>query len=140
LLNSTPEGGWIVQSRAAFKSADVTGLELIVKPLASIAGSGAEESASGVRGAKRRPLVSETVIGPWHNGKTVRDRPQFAGLGTPAPDKTRQFVWAVGARSISIQCRPLARYWYLKSISFPGPAFRRQRRGPRLIGRAWARN
>jgi hypothetical protein len=84
-------------------------LELIVKPLASIAGSLVlEESKLPECAGKRRPLVSETVIGPWHNEKTVRkDQPQFVwSLGTPVlPDKDGNFVLrTLAPGSISIQC------------------------------------
>ena len=43
---------------------------------------------------KRRPLLGETVVGPWHNEKTARkDQPQFVwGLGGPTlPDKDGNF-------------------------------------------------
>ena len=64
---------WVDHSeprRIQVRGADVTGLELIVKPLASIAGSLVlEESKLPECAGKRRPLVSETVIGPWHNEK-----------------------------------------------------------------------
>jgi len=105
------------------RGADVTGLELIAKPLASIAGSIVlEESKLPECAGKRRPLLSETVVGPWHNEKTVpKDEPLFLyGMGGPVvPDKDGSFVLHnLAPAQYRFNVRPLAKYWYLKSIAW----------------------
>jgi Carboxypeptidase regulatory-like domain len=119
-------GGWIVSEprRIQVRGADVTGLELITKPLASIAGSLVlEDSKLPECAGKRRPLLSETVIGPWHNEKTMpKDQPPFLyGFGAPTlPDKDGSFVLRnLAPAQYRFNVRPLAKYWYLKSISWP---------------------
>jgi hypothetical protein len=106
------------------RGADVTGLELIAKPLASVAGSIVlEESKLPECAGKRRPLLSETVIGPWHNEKTVaKDQPPFLyGMGGPTvPDRDGSFVLRnLAPAQYRFNVRPLAKYWYLKSILWP---------------------
>lgn len=121
-----PSAGWTISEsrRIQVRGADVTGLELIVKPLASIAGSLVlEDSKLTECAGKRRPLLSETVIGPWHNEKNVpKEQPQFVwSLGTPTlPDKDGNFVLRnLASGQYRFNVRPLAKYWYLKSISWP---------------------
>jgi Carboxypeptidase regulatory-like domain len=145
----TGTGGWIVSEsrRIQVRGADITGLELMVKPLASIAGSLVlEESKLPECAGKRRPLVSETVVGPWHNEKTVRkDQPQFLwSLGTPAlPDKDGNFVLrSLAPGQYRFNARPLAKYWYLKSMSWPTGATSASAKGaapdrPRDAARNW---
>jgi hypothetical protein len=118
--------GWIVSEsrRIQVRGADVTGLEVVVKPLASIAGNLVlEESKLPECAGKRRPILGETVIGPWHNEKAVaKDRPGFVwGLGTPTlPDNDGSFVLrSLAPGQYRFNVRPLAKYWYLKSISWP---------------------
>jgi hypothetical protein len=145
----TGAGGWVVSEsrRIQVKGADVTGLELILKPLASITGSLVlEESKLPECAGKRRPLVSETVIGTWHNEKTVRkDQPQFVwSLGTPVlPDKDANFVLrTLAPGQYRFSARPLAKYWYLKSMSWPTGATPASAKGdapdrPRDAARNW---
>jgi len=122
----SPAGGWIVSEprHIQVRGADITGLELIAKALASIAGSiMLEESKLPECAGKRRPLLSETVIGPWHNEKTVpKDQPPFLyGMGGPTvPDKNGSFVLRnLAPAQYRFNVRPLAKYWYLKSITWP---------------------
>jgi hypothetical protein len=122
-------GGWIVSEprRIQVRGADVTGLDLIAKPLASVAGSIVlEDSKLPECAGKRRPLLSETVIGPWHNEKTVpKDQPPILyGMGAPTlPDKDGRFLLRnLAPGQYRFNVRPLAKYWYLKSISWPTAA------------------
>ena len=120
---------WIVSEprRIQIRGADVSGLELIPRPLASIAGSLLlEDSKLPECQGKRRPLMSETVIGPWHNEKIVpKDQPQYLfSMGAPTiASRDGSFTLrglAPGQYRFSV--RPMAKYWYLKSISWPAPA------------------
>ncbi len=121
--------GWIVSEprRVQVRGADVSGLELVVRPLASIAGDLVlEDSKLPECQGKRRPLLGETVIGAWHDEKTVpKDQPAFLyGMGSPTlPDKSGKF-WLrnLAAGKYRFSVRPLAKYWYLKSISWPTTA------------------
>jgi hypothetical protein len=105
-----------------------------------------EESKLPECAGKRRPLVSETVIGTWHNEKTVRkDQPQFVwSLGTPVlPDKDANFVLrTLAPGQYRFSARPLAKYWYLKSMSWPTGATPASAKGdapdrPRDAARNW---
>jgi hypothetical protein len=107
--------------RVKVRGADVTGIELTTKPLASIAGRVTlEESKAPECKGKRRPLFGETVITPWHNEKNAtKDQPQFPwSLGAPAlPDKQGDFVLRnLASGQYRFNTRPFAKYWYLQSI------------------------
>ncbi len=117
---------WIISEprRIQVRGADVTGLELIAKPLASVAGSIVlEESKLPECAGKRRPLLSETVIGPWHNEKIIpKDQPSFLySMGGPTvPDKDGSFVLRnLAPAQYRFNVRPMAKYWYLKSVLWP---------------------
>ena len=119
-------GEWILSEprRIKVKGADVTGLELMASPLGSIAGHVAlEDSKAPECKGKRRPLFGETLVGPWHNEKTAaKDQPQFVwGLGGPTlPDKQGDFTLRnLAPGQYRFITRPMAKYWYLKSISWP---------------------
>src|SRR5437667_10023213 len=65
--------------RVQVRGADVTGIELTVRPQGAITGHVAlgESKALEYKG-KRRPLWGETLNPPWHNEKnTDRDQTQF---------------------------------------------------------------
>ena len=124
-----PGGGeWVVSDprRIRVKGADLTGIELTAKPLGSITGRVAlEESKSPDCKGKRRPLFREMVVSSWHNEKNAApDQPAFMwGLGVPVlPDQQGDFHLrnlAPGQYRFNV---PLtAKYWYLKSISWPSP-------------------
>ena len=107
--------------RVKVRGADVTGIELTTKPLASIAGRlTLEESKAPECQGKRRPLFGETVITPWHNEKNAtKDQPQFPwSLGAPAlPDKQGDFILRnLASGQYRFNTRPFAKYWYLQSI------------------------
>lgn len=113
--------------RIKVRGSDITGLELSVKPLASITGRVAlEESKVPECNGKRRPVFAETLITPWHNEKnSPKDQPQFGwSLGSPIfPDKQGDFTMRnLAPGQYRLNVRPLAKYWYLKSISLPSSA------------------
>lgn len=124
-----PGGQWAVSEprRIRVKGADITGLELIAKPYGTIAGRVVlEDSKAPECQGKRRPLFSELVVGPWHNEKSApKDQPQFIwGMGGPTlPDKQGDFAMRnLAPGEYRFNVRPEAKYWYLKSISWPSPA------------------
>ena len=108
--------------RVKVRGADITGVELTVKPLGSIAGHlELEESKVLECKGKRRPLFGETLITPWHDEKAAtKDQPQFPwSFGSPAfPDKQGDFTLRnLAPGQYRFHTRPLAKYWYLQSIS-----------------------
>ena len=113
--------------RITVKGADISGLELIAKALGSVSGHVVlEESKAPECKGKRRPLFGETLVTPWHNEKTAaKDQPQFLwGLGGPTlPDKQGEFTLRnLAPGQYRFITRPMAKYWYLKSISWPSSA------------------
>jgi carboxypeptidase family protein len=120
-----PSGEWALSEfrRVKVRGADISGVELIIKPLASISGRiFLEESKAADCKGKRWPLFGETLITPWHDEKiATKDQPQFPwSLGGPAvPDKQGDFTLRnLAPGQYRFHTRPLAKYWYLQSISF----------------------
>jgi hypothetical protein len=110
--------------RIVVKGADVTGIELLTKPLASITGKVIlEPSKDPECKGKRRPVLAETLIVPLLNSeknKTDELRP-IVGLGFPTvPDWDGVFSFRnLSANEYAFETRLLARYWYVQSISLP---------------------
>lgn len=108
--------------RIKVRGTDITGVELTVKPLGSITGRVTlEDSKAPECKGKRRPLLGETLITPWHNEKSgAKDQPQFQwSFGTPTlPDKQGDFTLRnLAPGQYRFHTRPFAKYWYLQSIS-----------------------
>ncbi|PWT92620.1 MAG: hypothetical protein C5B55_06030 [Blastocatellia bacterium] len=116
---------WISEpKRIKIRGADVTGVELITKPLASISGRVViEDSTAPECKNKRRALVTETLISAWHNEKeAAKDKPQFVwSLGGPAyPNQQGEIALRnLAAGQYQIISRLFAKYWYLRSITLP---------------------
>jgi hypothetical protein len=107
--------------RVKVSGSDITGVELTVKPLGSIAGHLAlEDSKAPECKGKRKPLLGETLITTWHNEKnTTKDQPQFPwSYGSPVlPDKLGDFTLRnLAPGQYRFNTRPFAKYWYLQSI------------------------
>ncbi len=120
-----PTGEWILSEprRIKVRGADISGLELTASSLGSITGHIAlEDSKAPECKDKRRPLFGETLVTPWHNEKSAaKDQPRFVwGLGAPTlPDKQGDFTLRnLASGQYRFSTRPMARYWYLKSISW----------------------
>jgi hypothetical protein len=124
-----PGGDWAISEpkRISAKGADITGIELLTKPMSSITGRVVlEEIKTQECTGKRRPLFGETLVTPWHNEKVAaKDQPQFLwSLGGPVlPDNQGDFVMRnLAPGQYRFNARPMAKYWYLKSISLPDSA------------------
>jgi hypothetical protein len=124
-----PGGVWAISEprRIKIKGSDITGLELLTKPLGSVTGHIVlEESKAPVCKDKRRPLFEETPITAWHNEKiAAKDQPQFLwAFGEPAlPDKQGDFTLRnLASGQYRFNARPMAKYWYLKSVSWTAAA------------------
>jgi hypothetical protein len=111
--------------RVVVKGADVTGLELVTRPLASISGRVTLEPAKvAACEGKRRPLFTEMLVAlqrPERENSEKAELPYARLLPSPAsPDANGAFA----LRNLSPgrylpDPRFYARYWYLSSISIP---------------------
>lgn len=109
--------------RVVVKGADVTGLELVTRPLASISGRVVLEPAKvAACEGKRRPLFTEMLVAlqrPDQENTEKAELPYVRLLSIPAsPDANGNFA----LRNLSPgrylpDPRFYARYWYLSSIS-----------------------
>lgn len=140
----SPDGGWAISESRRIKvtGADITGLALTLKTLASIGGSVVlEDSKIAECQGKRRPVLGEIVVGAYHNEKNApKDQPQFIwGLGGPlTPDKQGNFTLRnLAAGQYRFVTRPLAKYWYLKSITWPSVSKAAQANQPLDAARNW---
>lgn len=116
---------WAVSEsqRIRVRGADVTGIELLTKPLASIAGRVALEPSNAAECKnKRRPLFGEMVITAWHDQKESKNQPLFLwALGGPTtPNKEGAFTLRnLASGQYRLHTRFFARYWYVRSITLP---------------------
>ena len=124
---SSPEVSISEPVRFSVRGADVSGLELVPKPLAVITGKLAlEPSKVPECQNKRQPLLSETSITPIQNRKeAASDQLAFmiAFLGATIPDKDGAFaIKNMRPGQYSFTPRFFARYWFLKSMTLPPAA------------------
>ena len=108
--------------RITVKGADVTGVELAAKPLATVAGELLlQPSTLEPCKEKRRPLFDETLITLERSEKTTqKELPQLPLYRTSqgAPDKNGGFLLRnLGTGQYRLDVRFFARYWYLRSIN-----------------------
>jgi hypothetical protein len=108
--------------RITVKGADVTGIELTAKPLATVAGEfvlvpSTAESCKG----KRQPSFDQTVIAIQRKPKTsTKEEPELPsyGAGRVTADKSGNFVLrGLAPGQYGLEVRFFARYWYLQSIT-----------------------
>ena len=107
--------------RVTIKGANVTGLELITTPLASISGRVLLEPSKITEcQGKRAPLFAETLVQLQRPEKEIEDEDGiYVGLlgGVASPDASGVLVWRnVMPGRYRFEPRYYARYWYLKSI------------------------
>lgn len=110
--------------RITVKGADVTGLELVTKPLGSISGRLLLENSNAPEcEGKRKPQLTETLVLVQNNSKepTTSDLRMIWYARQVIPDKSGDVLFsnlAVGQYRFDV--RFAAKYWYLKSIAQPG--------------------
>ena len=108
--------------RVTIKGADVTGIEMVPKPLGSIAGRVVLENAKLPECQnKRQPILSETIVSVVQN-RTEPETDQLALMrwfvGAATPDKDGVFALKnLKQGQYSFNPRFYARYWYVKSMS-----------------------
>jgi hypothetical protein len=112
--------------RVTVKGANVTGIELVTRPLGSISGHVALESSKVPEcQGKRPPLLAETIIQLRRPEKDTEKDPlllwRFGSSGTP--DAKGAFVLRnVSPGRYRFEPRFYARYWYLQSITLGAAA------------------
>jgi hypothetical protein len=107
--------------RITVKGGDVSGIELVTKPLGSITGTIALQPSTAVECAgKRRPELAEIMVTAQQHSKSVDAVPlpfqRTAGFAAPDKDGTITFRNLVSGQYAVIP-RFFARYWYLQSIT-----------------------
>ena len=107
--------------RITVKGGDVSGIELVTKPLGSITGAIAlQPSTAAECAAKRRPELAEIMLTAQQNSKSVDAVPlpfrRTAAFAAPDKDGTIIFRNLVSGQYAVIP-RFFARYWYLQSIT-----------------------
>lgn len=115
------------QRRISVRGADVTGIELAIKPLGTVGGRVALALSDAVECKnKRQPLLSETLILARRSEKGLpKNEPRFPQVfgGQGIPNKSGDFLirnLAPGQYGFNVPF--FAKYWYLKSITREGSA------------------
>lgn len=107
--------------RIAVKGADVKGLELVTKPLASLSGTiTLQPSNASECAGKRKPSLAETMVTIQRNRSSAESVPiilqRTAAFG--APNKNGSIEWKnLVSGQHAVIPRFFARYWYLQSIT-----------------------
>lgn len=122
---SFPDLAFSEPMRISVRGADVTGLELVPKPLSTIAGKiQLETSKLPECQNKRQPAFNETLISLVQNRSSDVDllAPLRMFIGTAGPDRDGSFTFRnLRPGQYSYSPRFFARYWYLRSITLSGP-------------------
>jgi len=112
--------------RIIVKSADVTGIDLITRPLGSISGHLAfEDSTAPECKGKRKPLLAETLVLIQNNSEEpARDDPRIIWYSRQLPpDKSGDVLFSnLGPGQYRFDLQFSAKYWYLKTIAQPTAA------------------
>jgi hypothetical protein len=116
--------------RITVKGTDVAGIELIPKALASVAGVVVlEPSTMAECKDKRRPLFDETLLSLQRNHRRTQGPAKEQPLELPSYGSSRASPDAAGsfqlrnlaAGQYNFNIRIFAKYWYLRSVTVPGP-------------------
>src|SRR5258705_3863025 len=124
--STLPELAFSEPRRITVKGTDVTGIELVTKPLASISGHIViEPSRIAECQGKRRPSFAETLVALRRNEKDAKkDLPLYLRLlaSSASPDQKGAFVFRnIMPSPYQFDPQFYARYWYLQSITLaPG--------------------
>ena len=106
--------------RITVKGVDVSGIELVVRELASIRGRMVLEPSTATEcKSKRQPSFSETVLMTRRSEKsTPKDQLAFSNLfAQSVPDQSGDFALRnLAPGQFKLNVRLYAKYWYLRSI------------------------
>ena len=109
------------------RGADLAGIELVTRPMATISGRVVlEQSKVPECNDKDFLAVTETSISAWHNeNDAAKNQPRFIwGLGVPVPPDAQGNVTLknLAPGQYYFAARLSAKHWYLQSVSFAPPA------------------
>jgi hypothetical protein len=124
------------------RGADVEGIELAARPLASISGRVVlEESKTTECNDKDRPIFKETFISAWHRQtEAARKLPPFIwSMGQPASADAQGNITLrnLAPSQYYFTARFPTKSWYLQSISFAAPATAAKTNKPIDASRIW---
>lgn len=112
--------------RITVKGGDVSGIELVVRELASIKGRMVLEPSSATEcKSKRQPLLSETVLMARRSGKSSpNNQPTSSNrFAQSVPDQSGDFALRnLAPGQFKLNVRFYAKYWYLRSTLRDSPA------------------
>ena len=112
--------------RISVRGADITGIELVPRPSASMAGRIAlEPSKAPECQGKRKPLLAETLVDLIRNPKDAETTPAYMRMmaGATTPDAKGGFAFRnLMAGRYRLDPQFYARFWYLQSISIGSPS------------------
>jgi hypothetical protein len=106
--------------RITVKGRDVTGIELVLKGLASISGRLTLEASTAAECKnKRHPLLSETLLSARRSEKNPSKDRAFSNLfAQGSPDKSGNFLLRnLAPGQFNLDVRFFAKYWYVRSIA-----------------------
>jgi hypothetical protein len=109
------------------KGADLMGIELVTRPMATISGRVVLEESKVPECSDKGPLaLKETFISAWHKEyEAAKNQPRFVwGLGAPVPPDAQGNVTLknLAPGQYYFAARLPAKHWYLQSVSFASPA------------------
>ena len=109
-------GEWSVSQpqRISIRGADVTGLDLALKPLASISGQVVlEELKTKECVAKEAPVLTETLVSAWHKqDEAAKALPNFIwGMGSPASADAKGNLQSISLTSTTKKPVDATRVW-----------------------------
>jgi hypothetical protein len=109
--------------RVTVKGADVTGIDLTTKPLATVAGEFVLERSKIESCKGKPPAFDETVVAIQRKPKTPeKDWPELPLFSSAqaTPDTSGRFVLRnLWSGAYDLEVRFFSRYWYLRSIKYP---------------------
>ena len=113
--------------RITVRGADVTGIELLLKPMGTVSGQIVlEELKTKECGTKETPVLTEAVVSAWHKqDEAAKALPNSVwGLGTPASaDAQGGFkLRNLAPGDYYFVTRFSGKSWYLQSVSLASPA------------------
>lgn len=116
------------------KGGDISGIELVVRELASIKGRLVLETTTAADCKnKRQPLLSETVLVARRSEKnTAKDQLAFPNFfAQSVPDKSGDFALNnLASGQFKLNARFFAKYWYVRSMIREAPGAPLARTGP----------
>ncbi len=126
--------------RVTVKGADVTGVELALKPLASVSGKVSLEPSTAPECAnKRRPLFAETLVAARRSERgEMKDQPRPISFSVAqgSPNKSGEFMLRnLSPGQYSLSTRFFAKYWFLRSVARPSATTRPGSEKPGLPNR-----